>query len=101
MAGRLEYRYHDAWRARRDQEKFDQMLGFARALPRIRRTTARHLRGGEPTRERVLAGAVRLLDRGFFRIGGEAHAEENETYGLATMKKRHVRILPDNVLVFD
>jgi len=49
----------------------------------------------------VLAGAVRLLDRGFFRIGNEAYAEENDTYGLATMKRRHVRLLPGNVLVFD
>jgi DNA topoisomerase I len=99
--GRKQYRYHDAWRARRDQEKFDQMLEFARALPRIRRTTARHLRRAGPTRERVLAAAARLLDRGFFRIGGESYAEENDTYGLATMQKRHVRLLPNSVLVFD
>jgi DNA topoisomerase I len=97
--GRKQYRYHDAWRTRRDQEKFDEMLDFARVLPRIRRTTARHLRRPDASRERVLAGAVRLLDRGFFRI--ESYAEENETYGLATMRKRHVRLLPANVLVFD
>ncbi|HKP16891.1 MAG TPA: hypothetical protein VJT84_00340 [Gaiellaceae bacterium] len=99
--GRKQYRYHDAWRARRDQEKFDDMVEFARALPRLRKMAARHLRQREPSRERVLAGAARLLDRGFFRIGGESYAEENETYGLATMQKRHVRLLPDNVLVFD
>jgi DNA topoisomerase I len=77
------------------------MLDFGKALPRLRRTTDRHLRTREPTRERVLAGAVRLLDRGFFRIGGENYAEENDTYGLATMQKRHVRLGPDNVIVFD
>jgi hypothetical protein len=99
--GRKQYRYHDDWRARRDREKFEAMVGFARALPDLRERTARHRSQRSPTRERVLAGAVRLLDRGFFRIGGESYAEENDTYGLATMKRRHVRLLPENVLVFD
>jgi DNA topoisomerase-1 len=86
---------------RRDREKFDQMVEFAGQLPTLRRRTARQLRGHEPTRERVLAGAVRLLDRGFFRIGGEEYAEENGTYGLATMRKGHVRLEPGNVVVFE
>jgi len=68
--GRKQYRYHDDWRRRRDREKFEQMLDFGRALPRLRRRVAKQVQGTEPTRERVLAGAVRLLDRGFFRIGG-------------------------------
>jgi DNA topoisomerase IB len=99
--GRKQYRYHDAWRLRRDREKFEAMLDFARALPRLRKQAAWQLRAREPSRERVLAGAVRLLDRGFFRVGGEQYAEENETYGLATMLKRHVRLEERNVLVFD
>jgi DNA topoisomerase I len=99
--GRKQYRYHDDWRRRRDREKFDEMLDFARSLPQLRTRAARQLRGHEPTRQRVLAGAVRLLDRGFFRIGGEAYADENGTYGLATMRKRHVRLEPANLLVFD
>jgi DNA topoisomerase I len=99
--GRKQYRYHEHWRELRDREKFDRMLEFARALPGLREVTERHLRRRGPTRERVLAGAVRLLDRGFFRIGGENYAEENDTYGLATMQKRHVRLEPDNVIVFD
>jgi DNA topoisomerase I len=99
--GRKQYRYHDHWRELRDREKFDRMLEFGKALPRLRRTTDRHLRERGPTRERILAGAVRLLDRGFFRSGGENYAEENDTYGLATMQKRHVRLGPDNVIVFD
>ena len=98
---RKQYRYHDDWRRRRDREKFEQMLDFGRALPRLRRKVARHVRGREPSRDRVLAGAVRLLDRGFFRIGGETYAEENNSYGLATMLKRHVRLEPRNMLVFD
>src|SRR4051794_39657046 len=77
------------------------MTAFARALPRIRKKAARQLRAREASRDRVLAGAVRLLDRGFFRIGGEEYAEENETYGLATLLKRHVRLDEQNVLVFD
>ncbi len=99
--GRKQYRYHDAWRERRDREKFDEMLDFARSLPAARRRAAAQLRARQPTRERVLAGAVRLLDRGFFRIGGETYAEENDTYGLATMKKCHVRLLGRHALLFD
>ena len=99
--GRKQYRYHDHWRELRDREKFDRMLEFARALPQLREVTDQDLRRRGPTRERVLAGAVRLLDRGFFRIGGENYAEENDTYGLATMQKRHIRLEPDNVIVFD
>jgi DNA topoisomerase I len=100
-AGRRQYLYHARWRARRDQEKFDEMLRFARALPKIRRTAQKHLAEAEPTRSRVLACAVRLLDRGFFRVGTEDYAERNGTYGLATMEKRHVTLGPGHVLVFD
>ena len=99
--GRKQYRYHDHWRERRDREKFEHMIEFGRALPGLREVTARHLARRGPTRERVLAGAVRLLDRGFFRIGSESYAEENDTYGLATMKRRHVTLLPGNALLFD
>jgi len=102
-AGRKQYRYHDAWRTRRDRQKFEQMLDFARALPRLRRRVARDLRAahdGGVTRERVLACAARLLDRGFFRIGSESYAEGNGSYGLATIRKEHVRLNDDDV-VFD
>jgi DNA topoisomerase I len=91
-AGRKQYLYHERWRTRRDQAKFGHMLMFARALPELRRGVARDLRQREMTRERVLGCAVRLLDRGFFRIGSESYAEENQTYGLATLQKRHVRV---------
>ena len=101
-AGRKQYRYHDAWRTRRDAEKFDDMTRFARALPTLReRVEADLLAGDELTRERVLACAVRLLDRGFFRIGTEEYAVTNESYGLATMRKEHVTIEPDGTMVFD
>ena len=100
-AGRKQYRYHDRWRARRDAEKFESMLRFARLLPALRQTAAEHLAQPDLTRERVLAGAVRLLDRGFFRIGGEAYAEQNDTYGLATMRKEHVELATGNVVLFE
>jgi DNA topoisomerase I len=98
--GRKQYRYHDRWRERRDRQKFDAMLEFARSLPKLRKQVETDLRKRKISRERVLACAVRLLDRGFFRIGSEDYAEENETYGVATMRKRHVKI-EGNTLVFD
>lgn len=98
--GRRQYRYHDAWRARRDAEKFEHMLVFARALPRLRSVVDEHLAGEGLSRDRVLACAVRLLDLGFFRIGTEGYAEENNTFGLATMRKKHVSISGD-VVTFD
>ena len=98
-AGRKQYLYHEAWRARRDQEKFDAMAGFARELPALRERVGADLAGEpEPTRERVLACGLRLLDRGFFRIGSE---EYEESYGLATMLKEHVTLEDDGVMVFD
>jgi len=98
--GRRQYRYHDAWRVRRDAEKFDHMVEFALTLPDLRKRITRHLAADELTPERVLACAVRLLDLGFFRIGNEDYAEENQSYGLATMRKRHVSI-DGEVVVFD
>ena len=99
--GRKQYRYHDRWRERRDQQKFDEMIDFARALPAMRARVTEDLAAEGITRERVLACAVRLLDRGFFRVGGEDYAVENETYGLATIQKQHVKLMKDGVLVFD
>ena len=99
QAGRKQYRYHDDWRRRRDQAKFDAMVAFARALPALRRRVARDLAGSEDLDEaRVLACAVRLLDVGLFRIGGEDYASQNETYGLTTLLKEHVRVEPDGLL---
>jgi DNA topoisomerase-1 len=99
-AGRKQYRYHDDWRIRRDADKFDSMVRFAERLPEVREQVERDLLLDDMPRERALACAVRLLDRGSFRIGSEDYAEENETYGLATMRKRHVTVT-DDVVVFD
>jgi DNA topoisomerase-1 len=101
-AGRKQYLYHEDWRNRRAAEKFDEMLDFAKDLPALREHVAKELESGDAlTRERVLACAVRLLDRGFFRIGTEEYAEANESFGLATMRKHHVTIEDDDTMVFD
>ena len=89
-AGRRQYRYHDQWRIQQDQEKFQRMIDFAGVLPKIRETVTEHLAGRGYTRERVLAAAVRLLDLGLFRAGGEEYAAGNGTYGLATLLREHV-----------
>ncbi len=100
-AGRKQYLYHARWRTHRDRRKFDSMVAFGAALPRVRRRVARDLRlpdgGGRVevahlTEGRVLALAVRLLDVGFFRIGSEDYAERNESYGLTTMLREHVTV---------
>ncbi|MCV2487947.1 DNA topoisomerase IB [Geodermatophilus sp. YIM 151500] len=91
-AGRRQYRYHDAWRARRDAEKHERVLEIAHLLPDVRDAVAAALRTRGPNRERVLACALRLLDLGTFRIGSEEYAEENGTYGLATLRREHVTV---------
>jgi DNA topoisomerase I len=100
-AGRLQYLYHRDWREQRDREKFERMLEFARALPNLRSAVGAHLLLNGLTRDRLLACATRLLDRGFFRIGSEEYAEGNGSFGLATLQKRHVRLLDGGTMVFD
>lgn len=99
--GRKQYVYHQKWRERKDQEKFDNMVEFARALPAMRERLERDMEGEGLTRERVLACAVRLLERGFFRIGTEDYAEVNDSYGLATMRKEHVTLGDAGQIAFD
>ena len=99
-AGRRQYRYHDDWRVQRDAEKHDRVLAFSRRLPLARAKVEAHLMGRGLTRNRVLAAAFRLLDLGFFRIGGESYAEDNGSYGLATMRREHVTVQGDEV-IFD
>ena len=90
--GRKQYRYHDAWREARDREKYEAMETFAKSLPAMRERAEADLAKRGMTRERVLACSVRLLDLGFFRIGSERYAAENETYGLSTLLRRHVKV---------
>jgi DNA topoisomerase I len=88
--GRKQYRYHPDWRALRDAAKFDRMLAFARALPRLRARVAEdQARRGLP-REKVLATVVRLLEITLIRVGNQEYARDNRSYGLTTMRDRHV-----------
>jgi DNA topoisomerase IB len=91
-AGRKQYLYHERWREHRDRAKFERMVRFGEALPKLRRRLERDLRDGEPTRECVLACAARLLDVGLFRVGSEAYADEEGGIGLATIRKDHVTV---------
>jgi DNA topoisomerase-1 len=96
-AGRKQYRYHDAWRARRDRQKFDRVLRLAHRLPAMRRVCQRDIATRGLTRERALAGALLLLDLGFFRVGSEAYTEENGSFGLATLRRTHAKVSGDEV----
>ncbi|MDP9406393.1 MAG: DNA topoisomerase IB [Actinomycetota bacterium] len=99
--GRRQYRYHDAWRVQRDLEKFDRVLDFAERLPDLRETVCAHLHHKDIDRERALAAAVRLLERGFFRVGSEEYAEVNQTYGLTTLRREHVTVSRSGQICFD
>ncbi len=99
--GRRQYRYHDAWRVQRDLQKHERILDFAETLPTARERLHEQLADRQLTRRRVLACAVRLLDLGFFRVGSEQYAEENHTYGLATIRREHVTVTRSGVITFD
>jgi len=99
-AGRRQYQYHQDWQAQRHQEKYRRVLTFGRRLPRARAVVDQDLASPDLDRDRVLATAFRLLDVGQFRIGGEVYAQENGSFGLATLRRDHVR-RADGALVFD
>jgi DNA topoisomerase-1 len=90
--GRKQNRYHVRWHKVRDADKFARLLGFARALPRIRRRVTRDMSQSGLPREKVVATIVRLLEMTFARIGNEEYARENGSFGLTTLRDRHVTI---------
>jgi DNA topoisomerase I len=89
---RKQYRYHPEWRKLRDDTKYDRMIAFGRALPKIRRRVARDLRRRGLPREKALATIVRLLETTLIRVGNDEYARDNRSYGLTTMQNRHVAI---------
>lgn len=91
--GRKQYRYHPEYRKIRDLVKFDRMQAFGRVLPRIRRTVDRDLKRRGMPKRKVLAAIVKLLDTTYIRIGNEEYAEDNGSFGLTTLRNRHVEIL--------
>jgi DNA topoisomerase I len=95
--GRTQYRYHQVWREQREVQKFAHMLRFADALPTLRSATIRDLGRRRLDRDRVTAAAVRLIDLGLFRIGGEKYAELDHHYGATTLQKRDVKVTRDGV----
>jgi DNA topoisomerase I len=97
-AGRKQYIYHEDWRRHRDREKFERMLEFAARLPKMREHLDHDLGLRGMQQRRVLACVAKLLDLGFFRVGGERYALENDSYGLATMRRSHVQVQDGRVL---
>lgn len=90
--GRKQYRYHSDWRAVRDESKYERVIAFGEALPRIRARVAKDLRERGLTRTKVLAAIVRLLETTLIRIGNEEYARANQSFGLSTMRDKHVRV---------
>ena len=95
--GRKQYRYHARWAAVRGQQKYDQLLEFADALPAIRRRVSADLKQPPLSQPWVLATIVRILDRAVLRIGNEEYARANGSYGLTTLRNRHVRVRGERV----
>ncbi|HSS39297.1 MAG TPA: DNA topoisomerase IB, partial [Polyangia bacterium] len=95
--GRKQYRYHPRWREERDSTKYSRMIAFGQALPSLRRRIAADLRLPGLPRRKVLATVVRLLETTFMRVGNEEYARSNKSFGLTTLKDRHVDIRPSEV----
>ena len=97
-AGRVQYRYHDKYRERKEREKFERVLEFADRLPEMRRITSNHLRHKRLDREKVLACMTRMMNAAYFRVGEERYAKNNQTFGIATLRRKHLRIEGDTVI---
>ena len=98
--GRKQYRYHELWQAGRGETKFANLLRFGGVLPRIRARVERALAGpDEPTRDRVLAALVRLLDTTWMRIGNPEYARSNGSYGLSTLRNKHAGVRGDELML--
>jgi len=97
-AGRLQYLYHPRYRERKEREKFERILSFADALPEMRRTTSNHLRHKDLDREKVLAAMTRLMNAAYLRVGDERYARKYKTYGIATLRRKHLHIEGDTMV---
>jgi len=98
--GRLQYLYHPNYRARKEREKFDRILRFADALPEMRRITTNHLRHKYLDREKVLAAMTRLMNAAYFRVGEERYTKNNRTYGITTLRRKHLSV-EGNTMIFE
>src|ERR687883_1102790 len=97
-AGRLQYLYHPRYRERKEREKFERILRFSDALPAMRRITSNHLRRKHLDREKVLAAMTRLMNAAYFRVGDERYARKYKTYGIATLRRKHLRVEGDTLI---
>src|SRR3712207_1313973 len=97
-AGRVQYLYHPRYRERKEREKFERILSFSDALPEMRRVTSNHLRRKYLDREKVLATMTRLMNAAYFRVGDERYARTNKTYGIATLRRKHLTIEGDTLI---
>jgi DNA topoisomerase I len=95
--GRKQHRYHPRWREVRDQTKYDKMFAFAKQLPAIRRQVEADLALPGLPRQKVLATVVRLLETGMIRVGNEEYARQNKSFGVATLRSRHVNVSGSNI----
>ena len=95
--GRRQYRYHTLFRSARDEAKYHRLRAFGRLLPRVRRRIRRDLRLASLPREKVLATVVRLLEETLIRVGNEEYARTNDSFGLTTLRTRHVKVSGDRV----
>jgi DNA topoisomerase I len=96
-AGRKQYLYHPSFRVAQEREKFERLLEFAKRLPRLRSRASRHLRRDPYEREWTSAVAVGLINKAWFRVGSERHARSSRTYGVTTLRKRHVSVTGDEI----
>jgi len=96
-AGRKQYIYHPAFRAEQDRAKFERLVRFGERLPALRMAMAEHLDNDELDRDRVCAIALRLIDLGWFRVGSDRHTRTSGTYGITTLRKRHVSVRGNRV----
>jgi DNA topoisomerase I len=96
-AGRVQYLYSEAYRARKEKEKFDRVLEFANVLPRMREITNKHLERERLDREKVLACMTRLVNAAYFRVGDERYARQYKTFGIATLRRKHLTIRGDEM----
>ncbi|PZU83044.1 MAG: DNA topoisomerase [Chryseobacterium sp.] len=96
--GRKQYIYNPKFRARKDADKFDRILHFAENLEHMRRVTGQHLRKKKMSREKIMAAMVRLLDSAYFRPGSPKYTQQNKSYGLTTIRKKHLTIEGDEMI---
>jgi DNA topoisomerase I len=96
-AGRKQYLYHPSFRAARERAKFERLLDFAKRLPRLRSRTSRHLRLDPYEHDWTCAAAVGLVNKAWFRVGSDRHARSSRTYGVTTLRKRHVSVTDDTI----